>query len=353
MISIFVKVISLILMLSSIHTKVQGESYPPYCYEELASSYDQLAASYEQLAYQSRSCCGVFSICCDYLYWQPSSDSLDYAIDGIGTSAQGTLYDVEPGWSSAYRVSAAYDFPCHSWRLAFQWTDFKSTSTDSVSPSPGLILYATKSNPTSLSLFTAITRGSATWDIQYRSLCGSISYLYRMRNGLSLIPCLGVRWDRIIDDLSILYTQAVAPTTAFLNFDQTLSGVGPVVGFGTEWCFFEALSLYGNFFWSPLWLNAKNFNTYNVVQASTANNINVKKSGVEIVHAARIDVGIKLDYRIKDRVGVTFALGWEANTWIDERHNIYFMDQDRDGTIAKDQSDLLITGLVAKVCMSF
>jgi hypothetical protein len=352
-VSIFNSKVCLLLAVATTATINAEECcYPPACYEELAASYEQLSAAYEQLAYDN-SCCGRFAVGADYLYWRPASNVLDYAMDGIGTIAQGTVYHINPNYESGYRVTAGYEFPCNDWLLSFSWINFHSFFSQTTTPRPGLTLFATMSNPTSATLFTTLTRADASWKLRYRSLSGQFSYIYRMRCGLSLTPSIGVLGDYMNDDFEITYFQAAAPTTGRVSQKQSLRSVGPMFALGSDWNFFQSVSLYSNFSWTPLWTSSSSTFIYDVIQAANTNDINVKESGNPFIQRVDMAMGVKLGCRIAQRFGVVFAVGWEAICWFDVQDSIYFLDNARDGTIARTSSNLTLSGLVARMNVLF
>ncbi len=324
---------------------------PPDHYEQMAASYEQMAAAYAQLACQYHNSWGTVSLGADYLCWHADNDTLDYAIDGVGTNLKGQAYSLDAGWQSGFRAFAGYFFPCDDWLLNFSWTHFAPSETQSTRPSTGLTLYPNRGTP--VTNFTPLLDARASWSLCLDTLKSGLSYVFWTRHSLSLTPYIGIRWDRISDKFDVTYTKAAAPTTQFVYIHQDVNAVGPSFGIGSEWNFYRNLSLFGDFQWAALWSRYRVSYRLDVVQAALTSDINTGEKKYFSKHTLDFLVGVKWECRINSRSGVIVKLGWENLIWFDYGESFYFVDTVTDGVTVRATGDLTISGLTVRANVFF
>ncbi len=315
-------------------------------YEQMSASYAHMSAAYEQLASEYHNSWGTIVIGADYLLWHADNQALDYAIDGIGTATRGRAYNVDGGWENGFRAHGGYYFPCDDWFLNFSWTHFETNASETTTPTPGLTLYSTRVNPAAT--FLTVIRATGAWDLELNTAKADLSYLFWARRKLSIIPHLGLRWDRIKDNFDITYISTGTPLTELIEIHQSINAIGPTVGLGSEWNFFRCLSLFSDFQWAFLWSGYRVSYRSDVITAAVTADINTRDKKYIGKHSLDLLVGLKWEYHLNSRSGVIVKMGWENLLWIDYGDNFYFFNNVADGANIRASNDLIISGLTIR-----
>lgn len=308
--------------------------------------------------------CGGFFIRAEYLYWKAREDNLEFAIDGLGVfgsavslSLGGQAHQPDWRWHSGFRLGAGYLFPCSCWDLFINYTRYFTSACGNASNANSEI-WTTFGSPLGL---TAVFSAFADWDLHFQSVdiefgticCCGDCYSLRPFGGLAIV------WTK--EEYDILYDNRPTENTfEDIRNKQTFKGVGPKIGIGNDWCFWDCISLFANGAISLLW------GDYDVDRIDF---LQITPPPIVVVHTgedffalrALLDFKLGLRYNkcLCDRYRLYVSVAYENQVFL--RHNQFFrfmagsfgnLTQPR-GNFIKTNSDLSLYGLTASLGLGF
>jgi len=208
-----------------------------------------------------------FDITAAFLWWKSEQPDLPYAFVNTSDTYQevGFLEYINFSWNPGFRVEACWETNYEGWNLSADYTWMRNESKAHCSkvtdPEYGLfqlndyrgvhypyLLFGTN-NVTHESFILNLGFGScsAKWEMHYNMFNLQLSKPYLVSRNLALTPFVGAQGGWIKRDLDVILSNQPFDLTQQQN-DATSNywGVGPRLGFNSEWkvgCGFE---FFGN-----------------------------------------------------------------------------------------------------------
>lgn len=254
----------------------------------MKSSFLVLLPVLSMAAEESRTCSLInYETSLSYLFWNAREDSLSFALkDQLIFTPQtpsvepivGHIKSPKGRWDSGFRVETAFSDHTKEFGhfgLRAQWSYFHSTSSaHTATPagsSFGVIVSSVSILGAGASPFPTAESARSKWTLHLNEFALNLEYFCHAAPRVLLRPYVGVfgasieqslhsRYQNVSFDLASIFTSHLNVRTK-----NDFWGVGPSVGAGLSWSFWEHLALIGNLFASGLY---GRFHTKNSVSVS-------------------------------------------------------------------------------------
>lgn len=311
------------------------------------------------------SSCGNFVVSADYLYWQAHEEGLDYALDGIGdhsggvvSTDKGSLKNLDWDAKSGFRVGAGFIFASNCWDVMLNYTWWKGDASDYVTGptnAADATLWGTFTAPRGGEVFFY---GTADWELEFhaanleigRTVCLGKDFNTRLFGGLT-----GV-WTK--DRYNILYDDR--PEINFFHLvehKQDFGGVGPRIGFESNWRIFKGLSFFADSAFSLIWGDydiERKDDINNVIAVDTGDNFSTLRS------LLNFKIGLRWDQCFCDSLHFFSKIAFEDMIFLQHNQFIKFASGDNSdgatvskGVFNKLNTDLSLYGLTVSIGLSF
>ena len=260
-------------MLILITLSITSISYS-YAYYDNSSTYDECDSCYSCQPV----CCSNIFFNAEILYWRAFESGLDRCFpsvisnvvtgDNVGSILIGRGMDPNFKWDPGFRIGVGYEFTCNNWDIDASWTHFNSHVHGSNSVNDLL------------------------WKIDYDVIDLTSGYEFEFYT-FAFRPFGGLRGARIDQNLSLNEFISSSSTTIYENNDEKFYGLGPIIGFDTDWNIGNGFSLFFNASISWLYGNFDVRLMESSVTVDSSSLSNISKRLNAIVTGADAEIGIR------------------------------------------------------------
>jgi hypothetical protein len=291
----------------------------------------------------------------EYLYWIAHEDGLYYAQTGGGsgttsvppngnTDFNGHLKKVEPEWDSGLRAGLGYNFPLEGYDVLIYWTWFSTSAHDSTHADEKNILPLWAQPDFSPQAYAQSAKGKWNLDLNVGDLEWGRSSWFG--GHFSFRPFFGIRGLCLDQDLKNNYIYNTNPAIrGDLHLDSDFRGGGLRAGADARFALPCGFSIYGlasgSLLYGRFYANM-NFKENSLAIAKTKSHFSKGVSSLQLA------LGLGWDtHFLKDHCHIEFHVGWEQNAWFSVNQMNHFMNQFHNGSFFKENSNLILQGLVA------
>lgn len=271
----------------------------------------------------------LFSLSADYLFWRLSSPDLAYAILlQFPSSVEdiGTVQNIPFKATSGFKLSLGYRMPHDAWQTDVTWTWFMSnpqcsTSGDSTAATPSLVYpeYYSSIAP------VADTVVNGYWSLFLDLLDGELSRYVPATGLLAFRPHFGLRglWIKQTYITGVTGGGTVgefALSTGSITTSLHCSGVGPILGLGTEWEVWDhwnfVTDLGGALIYALFKGSVIGKASYQTISPSY--NSSTYQSQ-HVIATTEFSLALRYDNTCYcDKIAYSLALGWEFNNFANQ-----------------------------------
>lgn len=272
---------------------------------------------------------GGFFIEGEFLYLQPTTERLDYAIVdpedtpaplNIEPDAGSTLESIEPDFEPGFRVAAGYEFPGTRLDVGLRFAYLDAKTSESINEPPGGEIVV----PISVSRTGRedADRAEAEYELDYRVLDLEVGQKFEVGDRIDLRLHGGVRYAKLDQEFTGRYFgdnfQAAFPGEVKMKTDYW--GIGPRIGADGDWQIGAGFGIFGGLATSLLVGEFENEFSQNRTRA--APDVSGKPRGVkektdaQIVPVIEANAGLRWAKDFGDNE-LWVKAGYEIQEWFD------------------------------------
>lgn len=257
-----------------------------------------------------------------------SSENWAQEIPPPGANQNVKIYGVPFKWDPGIRVGGSYFLEGNDWNILFAYTGLQTKGNNAVAATTGgihspflgnfFVNNVTGANITGPSYQSA----NIQWKISFNVIDLEIGRVFLIDPGFRIQPILGLKCGIINQKIYSNWfnpTVATTFTSASENLDNNFWGVGPAIGFNTNWSIFEflngSINLFSHFSGSLQWGHWSFKDTYrNNTPASVSVGINPVRGAASM---ARGFVGLVWIGCVAE-TELSIKLGYESQIWFNQ-----------------------------------
>ncbi len=303
-----------------------------------------------------------FFFSADFLYWQAREDGLEYGVTSTSSTAftSGKVLNMDFKWHPGVKIGLGMDFPCHdNWDIFAEWTHLVSHNNTSSSVSGLEVIFPSLLEPAFITTNT-VTNARASWKLVYNTFDLNIGRPYYSGKLLTLRPHIGLRGSWFKQKYSATYLNGF---TLFSWVDNTTFnswGIGPRLGFDSNWMIGCGFRIFGNAAFSLLYTYfdvkklEEEFITTGGTAALTASSfVENKKMNSQVRSNAEASLGFGWgSYFSNNCWYIDLSLGYEFQYWPDANKDLRFVDSSAAGVFVSG-GNLALHGVTFKVRLDF
>lgn len=207
-------------------------------------------------------CCGSnWNAGASLLYWQGGTCGTDYAYEKqkpvLEFPVKGRVKDVHCKWNLGFKLALGYNINHDGWESNLYYTCFSDTGSNKTTSgcNDNVIPLLGSSNITTVSesaLFFFCSEAKAQNELHFRTLFWDLARDFFVSECLAIRPFTALEAAWITTRQSTRYTGGEPIKTTFgleddlvhIKENCSYSGLGPVMGFGTNWYIGRGVSLF-------------------------------------------------------------------------------------------------------------
>lgn len=277
----------------------------------------------------------------DYLNWETSGPSLDYALQPYPNN--GDAANIDPGTDDGTRIN----FSWHNGdaRIMTSWTDYSTDEKDSITD-PGNSIIGTLYNDSLGNVSQeGIEDASAEWELDYQNIDLGLGYQLRAGEKLGLELLTGFRIIDTTESFDVRYESG--PTFDSIAQEMDVSGYGIYLGIAPTYQFSDNIKVVSSFTASPLAASVERSYIYSTNSGIEAN---IEEESDKTIVSTTASLGIEgLFFDEMLNVG----LGYESTVL--QGYPEYLKHTNESGEIVFDHADtnLSFNGFYLRVGGSF
>jgi hypothetical protein len=267
----------------------------------------------------------------DLLVWklrESPADNWGQVVTPAGSTQSSSVQRVPFNWKPGIRIGAGKNLNYDCWDAVVYYTWYQTTGRNQASaPSGGVYssflgnFFVNNTDGASL-LGVTYNNAGISWNLLYNTLDLELGRTFEIDEFLKLRPFIGLKAAVINQDINTYWrnpTVATTFNTANEDLKNNFWGIGPVIGFNSDWPFYKnkssCFSLIGNLSGAILYGNWTFKDDYS---NNTPTSIRINVSTISgLATMARGILGLEWRKNLTKST-VTVGLGYEAQIWFNQ-----------------------------------
>ncbi|PCI96201.1 hypothetical protein COB11_00080 [Candidatus Aerophobetes bacterium] len=297
-----------------------------------------------------------FYLSADFIYWTAIQSNQIFATDSFEPSSgtivndqtwnQGNVYQLDGSYSPGFKVGAGLVFDYDGWDLQFQYTWYRTTTSERVTGDYDRQNGIGLANPyTFVPVFPSgnVLESSrvvrARGRVSYNEFDLNLGRDFFISKKLTLRPHFGIRagWinQRLIASWDITNTLPIGSDWIQMQYEMTQRrnfwNAGFRAGMDTSWMFTKNWSIFGDFALSTLWARITSTRLDVATTTGSGNpffnvsnfqTVNRQQKELQLIPVVEISMGFRFDwYFSDDYYRFRLQAGWEQEVWIESTQN--------------------------------
>ncbi len=351
------------------------EQKPGFIKQEVAKGKKKVEKEFETVEeHSAKNTPGIF-IAGDFLYWQTHEDGLEYAVSGIGSSAninavKGKTHEPDFEWDPGFRIGAGFTLEDALWDIGVYWTRLTSHASDSVtaaipgSDDPSTRLFPILDHPGLGLGLSDVNSAGAKWELHYNVLDFLIARELKINRFLYLRPLGGLRFSWINQNYDVSYDYRAGPETTSVHLENDFWGIGVRGGLDAYWQLHKMFSVFAKAGFT-IFHGSFDIEQKNRLASTGATYVNISDDFTRIVSELDIALGIRaeIDFQPKQKEGgpqkhektyrFEVLAGWEYVLYPKQNQTFLFTDAATDGKGMRERGDLSFQGFTLGALLHF